>query len=139
MKCPDCAVALGEMHIPGCDLETCPRCGRQAISCDCIYAFCGMDPLYLEEEYPEIYMNGPTAEMYARWDATWAARRIPWLGLDERPDSKAAIRWGWYAKFIAGQGWIRCGPDEPGAGPDLNRVQGGGARWDPETQEWLIR
>ena len=33
--CPDCAVAVGELHSPGCDMETCPCCGRQRISCAC--------------------------------------------------------------------------------------------------------
>lgn len=33
--CHDCAVVKGELHVPGCDVEQCPACGRQAISCDC--------------------------------------------------------------------------------------------------------
>lgn len=34
-KCPDCQRLLGEDHDPGCDRELCPRCGAQALSCDC--------------------------------------------------------------------------------------------------------
>lgn len=33
--CHDCNTPIGGLHHPGCDMETCPKCGRQLITCDC--------------------------------------------------------------------------------------------------------
>lgn len=33
--CHDCAVVRGQLHVPGCDAEQCPRCEGQLISCPC--------------------------------------------------------------------------------------------------------
>jgi len=33
--CHDCGVKLGEFHHDNCDMEECPACGYQLISCDC--------------------------------------------------------------------------------------------------------
>jgi hypothetical protein len=32
--CHSCHCREGELHKPGCDVEQCPKCGRQLISCD---------------------------------------------------------------------------------------------------------
>lgn len=34
-KCGDCGVIEGELHHPGCDMERCPKCGNQLLSCCC--------------------------------------------------------------------------------------------------------
>lgn len=33
--CPDCGAEPEEQHGNGCDVEQCPDCGHQLISCDC--------------------------------------------------------------------------------------------------------
>jgi hypothetical protein len=34
-RCHDCGIALGGKHHPGCDMEECPKCRGQLISCGC--------------------------------------------------------------------------------------------------------
>lgn len=36
--CNDCGAHFGNKHHTGCDIERCPECGGQFISCDCDYS-----------------------------------------------------------------------------------------------------
>jgi hypothetical protein len=33
--CGDCGCKVGQQHIMGCDIERCPACNMQLITCDC--------------------------------------------------------------------------------------------------------
>src|SRR5262249_52771607 len=33
--CHDCGAEIGQYHVVGCDIEECPKCGHQAITCSC--------------------------------------------------------------------------------------------------------
>ena len=35
-RCHDCNIKIGGIHHPGCDMEECPKCHGQLISCGCI-------------------------------------------------------------------------------------------------------
>lgn len=35
--CHDCGVKEGQLHLENCDMERCPHCGGQIISCECAY------------------------------------------------------------------------------------------------------
>ena len=60
-----------------------------------------------------------------------------WSG--EWPGVAECREFGWYSKFT-GQGWVRCGPDDPDGGEDLNRLHelGGECHWDRKAARWVL-
>ena len=81
--CHDCGVREGELHQPGCDMERCPFCGGQLITCNCSYKklgfehdenkpYCGLPP--------EIYKGGLTEELEKKWEDILTEKgKIPYI------------------------------------------------------------
>ena len=91
-SCPDCGAATGELHRKGCDVEPCPYCGGQRLSC----------------------------RFMGRCGRVRRGDRIPWTG--EWPGDAECREFGWYAKPGPDRRLVACGPDEPGASLVLNRL-----------------
>jgi hypothetical protein len=59
-RCGDCGAPPGGVHHHGCDMERCPACRGQSISCGCVWA--GEEHLsedWLEELEDRFLLTGP--------------------------------------------------------------------------------
>lgn len=83
--CGDCGVEEGQLHEFGCDMERCPFCGNQLISCNCVYELLKIRD---EEKYtaetsflpPDIYSEGITVAQERQWLKLLNDKgRIPWI------------------------------------------------------------
>jgi hypothetical protein len=74
--CGDCGVLEGEYHEPGCDMERCPFCGRQLVSCDCAYKKLGIDV----SPGTRAYKHGLTVKQDREWGQVLKEKgRIPYV------------------------------------------------------------
>lgn len=81
--CHDCGAREGQLHDFGCDMERCPFCGHQLISCDCVYGILGytLDRAKPYSGLPKrMYEDGLTDEEAELWlDALTEKGRIPYV------------------------------------------------------------
>jgi hypothetical protein len=95
--CHDCGAKPGELHEDGCDVERCPECGGQLISCCC-------------EAWDEWGEDGPPKERRQKWTGVW-------------PGEVECEEFGWFAKMNPnGPGWVPCPKEDPEAIHDMNRL-----------------
>src|ERR1700676_654309 len=106
--CPDCGAGVGQLHSIGCDVERCPYCGGQLISCTC-------DGLGIDEVPDD--------------------DRIPWTGVWHGVEE--ARNFGWFVKpGPKGKGWVPCSKDDPEATEDLNRLHVE-SKWDRKKKRFV--
>ena len=70
--CGSCRVREGEFHRPGCDMEWCPFCGGQLMSCGCCYEQLGID----NSPGTWTYQHGLTRLQTAQWNALLRAKGL---------------------------------------------------------------
>jgi hypothetical protein len=73
--CHDCGVAEGQLHMPGCDMECCPNCGGQRISCGCPLSF---DGGYDDNRIPYISYPNMCAKCGALWPEMFSVPTAEW-------------------------------------------------------------
>ena len=70
--CHDCGAKPGEVHLDGCDVERCPACGGQMISCECSNETI--------DEYPRLPWTGEWPGVSECREFGWYARLVPGQG-----------------------------------------------------------
>ena len=95
--CSDCGASEGGFHKPGCDLEECPFCLGQLVSCRCRYAELGLlDEAHATTGYlpPRVHEHGldaPAAHRWANLLEDRGRRRFASPDDDDEPRARAAL------------------------------------------------
>lgn len=70
-KCHDCGVEEGQIHKWGCDMERCPMCGGQLITCQC-------GPDFEEDRIPYILYPNVCAMCGELWPGMFTVSDFEW-------------------------------------------------------------
>lgn len=145
VRCGDCGARPGTPHAEGCDVARCLWTGLQRIQCNGDFAPTVRFLRRIEElaksaafrqslgiDVPEdMAMN---LAGYFNLDDDHDCGQDIWTG--EWPGEDDCRRLGWFQRGVTDS--RRCGPDEPGAIPDLNRLQME-AVWNRQAKRWEAR
>jgi hypothetical protein len=77
--CPDCGTAPGDLHLDECDIERCPYCVQQLVSCDC-------------RRPPRRHRIPWTGE----WPGEWECREWGWVTADGQSDIRRLVKEAWW-------------------------------------------
>ncbi len=77
LRCGDCGVARGGHHHPGCDMQQCPLCRGQMMTCGCRFDEDGPD----EDEFDDDDSDGAAEPLMVDRDGVLIERR--WVGGQE--------------------------------------------------------
>ena len=92
-RCPNCDAKPGKLHAADCDVERCPECGGQKVSCDCE-----------RKKSDRLPWTG-------LWPGTQECIEFGFF-CKQGPGKKGALL-----------SWSPCSPEDPDAQPDLNRLR----------------
>jgi hypothetical protein len=75
--CHDCGVKEGQLHHRGCDMERCPVCHEQLITCECPFKHFGID---VSPDIWVYYRIGLTKDQLRKWESILKKKgRIPYI------------------------------------------------------------
>ncbi len=125
-SCHDCGAMPGEMHTYGCDVERCPDCGHQLISCSCQHVGTKADVDIIHGFNHHPFAHGGKYP------------RVVWTGL--WPGKAECQEFNWYARRNpTGPGYVPCDIDDQGAMEDYNRLYTDDrCRWDPKKGRYVL-